>query len=51
MQGSRYIVFGSYDRIGRNVGVLFAWLGMLCIAPALVVRHHRRKLRAAGVIQ
>ena len=30
--GGRTIVLGSYNRLGENLGVLFAWLGLLLIA-------------------
>lgn len=51
VQGSRHIVMGAYDRMGRNVGVLFGWLGFLLIAPTLVCLHHRRVLRRKGVLK
>jgi hypothetical protein len=51
VQGSRYIVLGSYNRIGRDVGVLFGWIGFLGIAPLLVILKHRRDLRAQGLLK
>ena len=34
-QGSRTILLGSYNRLGQNLGVLFAWLGA-CVLLLLV---------------
>ncbi len=47
--GSRTIVFGSYDHIGRNVGVLFAWIGLIWLMAARATLRARRELRQAGV--
>ena len=47
--GSRTIVFGSYNHIGRNVGVLLAWVGLVWLMAARKALQVRRELRAAGV--
>ena len=47
--GSRTIMFGSYDHIGRNVGVLFAWIGLTLLMAARKTLQARRELRQAGV--
>lgn len=40
VQGTRTIMFGSYDRLGRNIGVQFAWIGLvLAVAGRAAVRH------------
>jgi hypothetical protein len=49
--GSRTILFGSYDHIGRNVGVLLAWVGLTLLMAARKTLHMRRELRQAGVIK
>jgi hypothetical protein len=46
--GTRTIMFGSYDHLGRNVGVLFAWIGLVLLSAARAARGHRADLRAAG---
>jgi hypothetical protein len=48
VQGTRTILFGSYDRLGRNVGVLIAWIGLMCLFAARAARKFRAELRAAG---
>ena len=48
VQGSRTIIFGSYDRIGRNAGILIAW-SAAGISFGLYKRHRfREELRRAG---
>ena len=44
--GARNIVLGSYDRLNRNVGVLFAWLGLWFLAALLSVFLARKQVEA-----
>jgi hypothetical protein len=46
--GTRTIMFGSYNHLGRNVGVLFAWIGLVLLTATRAARRHRADLRAAG---
>ena len=43
--GLRTILFGSYDRLGRNVGVLFAWLGFAWALAAQAAVRENAELR------
>ena len=48
--GLRTILFGSWDNLGRNIGVLFAWIG-LCWSLALwKAARHRRALLEGRVL-
>ena len=47
--GTRTILFGSYDNLGRNVGVMFAWVVFIYATAGNAVARERRKLRAAGL--
>lgn len=47
--GTRTILFGSYDNLGRNCGVLFAWVGFVFATAANAALRERAKLRAAGL--
>ena len=41
VSGTRTILFGSYDHLGRNVGVLFAWVGLtFALATTRLLRLH-----------
>ena len=50
--GLRTILFGSYDRLGRNVGVLFAWCGLAwgLAARAAMVANAELRLRQAQAV-
>lgn len=37
-EGIRTIVFGSYDRLHRNIGVLFGWFGFAMLLSAILYR-------------
>ena len=39
LQGSRTIIFGSFNQLGRNIGVIFAWLAFTWL---LTWRRHRK---------
>ena len=45
--GTRTILFGSYNHIGRNVGVLFAWVGLVLLRAASRIVATRREVHAA----
>ena len=47
--GTRTILFGSYDNLGRNVGVMFAWVAFIYGTAANAAARETRKLRAAGL--
>jgi hypothetical protein len=50
VSGTRTILFGSYDNLGRNVGVMFAWIALILATAANAALRERRKLRAAGLV-
>jgi Protein of unknown function (DUF3533) len=51
VQGSRTIIFGSYNRIRRNAGILIGW-SAACIGFGLYKRHlFREELRRAGYLK
>ena len=51
VQGSRTIIFGSYNRIGRNAGILIGW-SAACIGFGLYKRHvWRDELRRSGYLK
>ena len=44
--GLRTILFGSYNHLGRNVGVLFAWLGLCgCLAMYKAMKFRKELLQ------
>jgi hypothetical protein len=45
LQGSRWIVFGSYDRMGRNIGVMFAWLGVVALISWRRDKKYKQELK------
>jgi uncharacterized phage infection (PIP) family protein YhgE len=45
--GTRTILFGSYDHLGRNVGVMFAWVAFIYATAANAAVRETRKLRAS----
>ena len=47
-QGSRHVVFGSYNRIGRNVGVLLTWCMVITANGVRRWLSCRRQLRLLG---
>ena len=49
--GTRTILFGSHNQIGRNVGILFAWVGLVLLRAASRVAVTRREVRAALAAQ
>ena len=50
--GTRTILFGSYNEgIGRNVGILFAWIGLVLLRASSRVVVTRREVQAALVAQ
>ena len=50
--GTRTILFGSYNEgVGRNVGILFAWVGLVLLRAASRVVVTRREVHAALAAQ
>ena len=45
--GSRHILFGSYNKLPRNIGILFAWLGFFFICMGLLVKKIKKEVAAA----
>ena len=48
--GLRTILFGSWDNLGRNVGVLLGWIG-LCLSLALWKAMKHRQALLEGKVQ
>lgn len=49
--GSRYILFGSFDKLGRNIGILFAWLvgvGSIIVLMAIKARRLCFRMRTGA---
>ena len=42
--GARTIVLGSYNRLGMNIGVLFAWIGFWTLLALLYIVRERRRV-------
>ena len=43
VQAMRTILFGSFDHMGRNVGVVSAWIGLSWLLSALIVVKQRKE--------